>query len=968
MLIFCCSAMVHANSLMDGAGDGTVEGKVFKLENEQQQPLGFVSVYAIEAQVGTKTDFDGNYRLSLPAGDHHIIFRSVGLVADTVLVHITSQEVFSQNIELRDNKTLKKVEVFKKKDVDDPGDVTTAKETREDDKVTTKKTKKQIEATGSSDLSEAATKMTGLSTVGSVLYVRGLGDRYNTAYLNGLPVPSPNPDFRVIPLSTFPTDIIRSVSVSKVMSAELYGDFSGGAFDITTRSYYEKPTLKVSLSTGVNTQTTFKNFKTYNGGKFDYFGMDDGTRSIPSEVIANSKPGAYPGINTIFPNSLYESVEGQTTRFNDNYNFNILNKTALPNSGFSITGGNFFPTTKAKDKSSGVGFIALLNHDYSSRYSNGSIKNINAQSEERLNYDFEKWNVSTSTTGLLSLYFRINPEHNITVNSLYVNTSNDETRETWGSHFDYVDKIYSRRLTYVQSFLNSNQIIGTHKFLNHKDDKNFSRLIVDWRGSYSLTGSQEPDRRQFVAFYSEGEENDTEHYTLNFIDRNENHRFFSQLKETEIAAKGNIKFVLKYNEEKNKYGSVKAEEIISMNVGVDYKNKVRDFDYKQFNYVVNQVAQDNVDNINIYDIDAYLNSEIHDEGGFYIQEVANFGSSYRADLLVSSFYGNLKMKFGKLEIIPGVRYESAYQSVTNRNQQSPSDIDRTVVEQGSLLPSFISKLQMGEKNLMRFVFSKTLTRPKFNELAPFQYTLYFAGAKAQGNPELQNGSNYNFDVRYERYPKPGEMITVGAFYKYLDSPIEQTQLATASGQLMSFANADVAHAAGIEFEYVRSLSFLVSKAKRDSSALKYFGLGFNAAYMFTQVRIDTTQGGTINTNNIRPLEGASPYLINFDIRYERDFKEAKKKYLVALAYNVFGPRLFSVGSNGIGDQYALPVNTLNFIAKVEFNKKLSIGLKAKNLLNPNIKIVQEDRVNDGYLNVSEFRRGIDLSFSVGYSF
>lgn len=975
VLVLISGTQVLAHDLIYGNGEGTVSGKVTKMVDGKIEPLSFATVYAIEAQAGAKTDFDGNYSLSLPEGEHHIVFRSVGLIADTVVVSVQADQVLNQNVELKDNKTFVAVDIFRKRDVDDPGDATAARETKEDDKVVTIKTKKQIEQTGAGDMGEAAEKMTGLSTVGDVLYVRGLGDRYNVAYMNGLPIPSPNPDFRVIPLNIFPTDILRSVSVSKVMSAELYGDFSGGAFDITTRSYFEKPTLKISVSGGANTQTTFKDFQTYEGGKFDYFGFDDGARQIPTEVLASSTSTSYSGINSIYPNSLYTSVEGFTTKFNDNYNFNTFNRTAMPNSGFSITGGNFFQWTKSKDKSSGFGFIALLNHDNSSRYENGTLKNINAQSEERLNYDFEKWNVSTSTTGLLSLYFRLSPEHNITINSLFVNNSEDETRETWGSHFDYADQIYSRRITYLQNYVNVNQIIGTHKFLNHKKDKNFSRLIVDWRGSYSITGAQEPDRRQFVAFYQEGQEDQTENFTLNFIDRNENHRFFSQLRETEMAAKLNAKFVLKYKEEKNKYDAIKIKDQITINVGGDFKSKIRNFDYKQYNYVLNNVAQDNIGNINVYDIDAYLNSEVHDEGGFYIQEVANFGSSYTADLFVTSGYANAKFKFGKVELIPGVRVENAYQSVVNRNQQSPSIIDKTQIVGLDVLPNFISKFQLGEKDLLRFVFSKTLTRPKFNEIAPFQYTLFFAGAKAQGNPDLVNGSNYNFDLRYELYPSAGEMITLGAFYKYLDNPIEQTQLATASGQLTSFSNADQAHVAGVEFEYVRSLSFLLPKERRDSSALKYFGLGFNAAYMFTRVYIDTTDGGSINTNSIRPLEGASPYLVNLDLRWERKFEskneageEKSKRFMTALAYNVFGPRLTAVGQNGIGDQFARPVSTLNFVAKVNFNEKFSIGLKAKNLLNPNIRIVQEDRVNDGFLTVNEFRRGIDFSISLGYQF
>jgi hypothetical protein len=193
---------------------------------------------------------------------------------------------------------------------------------------------------------------------------------------------------------------------------------------------------------------------------------------------------------------------------------------------------------------------------------------------------------------------------------------------------------------------------------------------------------------------------------------------------------------------------------------------------------------------------------------------------------------------------------------------------------------------------------------------------------------------------------------------------------TASGQLASFSNAKQGHVAGIEFEYVRSLDFLVKKERRDSSYLKNFGIGLNAAYMWTQVIIDTMDLGNVSTNYLRPLEGASPFLFNFDIRYQKSLQaeEGKKKdILVSLAYNIFGKRLVAVGGNGIGDQYATPVSTLNLVTKMTFNDKFSIGLKGKNLLNPYINVVQEDmQVAGNNLNVSSFKRGMDISLSLSY--
>ena len=385
--------------------------------------------------------------------------------------------------------------------------------------------------------------------------------------------------------------------------------------------------------------------ETYQGGKLDYLGIDDGTRQIPDFVVQNSTPSPFSAVNDLYVNGIYNSQEGSPTGFNDNFGTQL--SQALPNTNFSITGGRFFPAAKANGNSSGFGFLGLIAHENSYRYANGSIKIINAQSEERLNYDFDKYRRETSTTGLLNLHYRINPENNITINTLVVNNSGDEVRETWGSHFDYIRNIYSRRITYQQNYMWVNQIVGAHQFIKYGKTP-FSRLKIDWKASYSQTGSQEPDRRQFVAFYDDLTA--TNQYAINHIDRNENHIFYSRLKENEIAAKGQLNYVLKYGDIPNERGDTILGELIRARMGVDYKSKIRIFDYKQYNYVLNELSANTGNNLNIYDINDFLNSERHTAGEFYLQEVANYGSSYLAVLDVLGVYGDLKFKWKKMAI------------------------------------------------------------------------------------------------------------------------------------------------------------------------------------------------------------------------------------------------------------------------------------------------------------------------------
>lgn len=956
------------------AQTGSISGTFYKTELGERIPLALAKIMELEQKKFIKTDFDGKFNMDgLNTGEHRFVVKCTG-IHDTITIVVNEgvNEPFEMDMSMANE--LEIIVVEGKVSNSGGTEIKVAEDTKNDDKVTTQQTATQMEQKGAGDVADATKKITGLSTVGSVLYVRGLGDRYNVVYMNNLPIPSPDPDFRVVPLDLFPTDVVSSVQVSKVMSSEYYGDFAGGAFNITTRSFFNDPTFKMSMSTGGNSQTIGQNFKTYNGGKYDFFGFDDGTRDIPEGVYQNSKDlTAFPGVNSIYPDKLYITNPDIGSSFENN--FGIVDMKARPNTSFSFSGGSFKPFGDTKDKSKGFGFMALLKNDNSLKYQEGVVKIINAQSEERLNYDVYQYNYETATTGLLNLYLRMSPDHNISVNSLFVNKSNDETRETWGYHFDYDPfNVYSRRFTYRQNYLNVNQVIGTHKFMTDKDDVNFARLTVDWRASMNFTGSKEPDRRQLVALYT-GDREDTDAYDMwNALDVNENHRFFSKLRENEIAAKAHVAYVVKYKKEENERKQFEVTDLITIRGGIDYKAKTREFDYKQYNYNIKALA-DSIQPVDIYNTEEYLSNENHQAGLFYIDELSNFGSSYLAEQNVLGAYVDAKFRFNKLQVIPGVRVENGYQRVLNRDQTTPSEFNNTIVPNDivdGILPSLILKYEASEKDIFRFVASKTLTRPKFNEVAPFQYIQFFAGTKAEGNDTLKNGTNYNADFRYERYSRPGEMITAGAFYKYLQNPIEQTMRGTASGQLASFSNAKQGHVAGVEVEYVRSLDFLIKEEKRDSSFLKNFGIGLNAAYMWTQVTIDTLDPGNISTNYQRALEGASPFLINADVRYMQNFENAagkQKTVLVSLAYNVFGKRLVAVGGNGIGDQFAKPVSTLNFVSKVTFDERFSIGLKGRNLLNPYINIIQEDRqVIGNELLVSSFRRGIDVSLSLSYTF
>ena len=280
------------------AQKGTVSGTISTVEAGKVQPLPFVNVALKGTSIGGTTDLNGRFSFAAEPGAHTVIVSfvgfapaekaiSVGLGLQTMVDLVLS----SQGIDLGE------VEVVQTRDREREGILLLERKGSTD--LVQNIGAQELKKKGVSDVAEGVQKMVGISTVGNkYVVVRGLGDRYNAAYLNGLPLPSPDPDTKVAPLDIFPTSVVSSINVTKGFTPELYGDFAGGAVDIRTKRATGERSLQVSLGSGMNAQSTFRTANTYSGGKRDRWGMDDGTRSI--DYASDAAIPAYEFMNKLF--------------------------------------------------------------------------------------------------------------------------------------------------------------------------------------------------------------------------------------------------------------------------------------------------------------------------------------------------------------------------------------------------------------------------------------------------------------------------------------------------------------------------------------------------------------------------------------------------------------------------------------------------------------------------------------------
>ena len=611
--------------------------------------------------------------------------------------------------------------------------------------------------------------------------------------------------------------------------------------------------------------------------------------------------------------------------------------------------GNYF---RKDEKESAFGFLISLDHRNRASYQPGIYRLVNRQNDFQIDYDVQSWQTETNTSALANAIYELDRNNKITYNFLFVNLSTDDFRETGdkkGFHFDYASPIFTRRYTFRQNGLLVNQIFGEHEFGDWK---------IRWDGSWNRATSTDPDRRQFV-YLRQGDS-----FLINTLDFNENHRFYSELEENEY----NVRLMATYYIKTGADGA----SLWDVTVGAELKRKNRAFDYWQVNIDFREYVQSDGETADPDNMEAIITAENFRDGKVAYREIGGEGSFYEANLNINSCYAQTSGRLGlRTKGMIGLRIEDGLQTLDYRDQVQPTIPKQEKLNQIALMPAASVKYDVGEKSAIRASASRTISRPAYREVGPFQYIEFFAGRQSKGNPELRNGSSYNMDLRFETYPKPASLTAVTLFWKYLESPIERVLIATASGQLESFINTESAIVHGVEFEYIQNLSRWFG----EKTVWKNFSLTFNASAMYTDVTINkeaTVEGSSVISTNVRrPLQGASPYLINADLTYMKRYgRHDEKKTTVTLSYNVFGPRIFSAGAQGIGDIYERPVNMLNLSWRNQISRRWSVNLYARNLLNP--EVIQEQRSDPGLGNarpvvVNQYRQGIDFSMSLTYS-
>ena len=868
---------------------GNIKGTV--LDKQTKEPLTGATIQITGTAQGVVADIDGNYTLNVNDGTYTITVRYIGY-KDILLNSIKVKAETLLNFEMEsDAQALGEVSVVAKKNLE--GERALQMERQKATLAIENLGAKEMSIKGISNVEEGVKKITGISIASAgQLIVRGLGDRYSSTTLNGLPIASPNPDNKLIPLDIFPASTVQNITVSKVYDASAFADYSGAHIDISTKENVGSDFLSISFNAGGKFNTLGKDFY-----RMDRDGSLFNTPSLDQKLIDMSLTD-------------FEEYARHNRLFNTS--FQVSKKTALPEFGGNIGFGKRF--TLGRNEVSVLGSIGVSNDLQT--MDNASIRTLEATGNTLNEFNYDSYSNELKIAALGNLGYSFRTSDHIGYTFFYARNAIDTYMRREGVDYEDHHLIGSNNVTHIYS-LQNHQVNGKHHFGKQWD--------LNWSGSYSKTSSDEPDRRQ-VMFIREDDQ-----IKLFKLNRQETMRYFGSLNEDEWV--GDLTASYRFGDN-NK-----------LQAGFTYKDKNRDYMGTRFYYNLNKLNPTITD---IYDTDSFLNMENVENGSITIDRKKQPKDSYTAgNSIYAGYIATEYYPIAPLLVNLGVRYEISKQWVDYYTDGGKAE--RSELNKNDLFPSLNMKYQMNEKNSLRFAFSRTVTRPSFIEMAPFLYQESYGSAQIRGNADLQNGYNYNIDLRYELFEKNGDMLSITAYYKHLKAPIERVQTLSGGSAVHSFRNADNGMATGVEIEFRKEI-------------VKDLRFGVNGSYMYTNVKLP--EGGAY-TNSQRALQGASPYLANADLTYSPAFSN-DRQLSVALLYNLQGPRIHSVGISGLGDIKQQPVHTLNFTGSYRFNRRFAVKLQVNDLLNQDILFKQEVPTTGDKVEVERFRKG--TGFEVGFSY
>jgi len=951
-------------AVVASTGTGKLHGRV--LSSQGNKPISGARVFVRGTSVDTRTDANGRFSATVPSGKPlsisvvHSAYSAQTLGGIRVKANGTTTKTVKltpASMELEEFVVLApKVE----------GSITDIiQEEKQINAIANIIGSEEFSKKGDSSAASALKRVTGVTLIGGKsIFVRGLGERYSNVELNSLPLPSPDPTKRVVPLDIFPSSMIGSMKVQKSGTADIPASFGGGYIDMRSKNKDEEDYIKIGFGFKGNANTG-EDIISYQGSDTDWLGYDDGYRNIPSDILTYSTVTVGEPINDFSRSDLGngDSTAGearflQMTKDYANRSYGTF-KESLPIGGsFSIEGLKNFEINDEQKISVFGNYTYGQEHKYKEEKFVKYRYDTQSKPSSLISDGYKRIATSKYTHGaMLNVDYNLLDILSIKYTKLFTHIGEKNTRETegvFGSNFDYQ---YYTYLDWSARTLKADQITGTfdYELFNKKNTFSFG-------AEYATATLHQPNN----FLYQDIRRGETEEeYERLYYSGSQNFLGKKIESEDDVSAF--------YLNNKIEYGFFSDEDY--MQFGLSYSSKERKSEYQRFYLSRNRghgiddytdLAGGDPDGL----LDEYVrNATDYDDLPFLISSLFDSSDYFDAEVTEADMFVNMFAKpYDNVEVMLGVRYVALTQTLfeyrEDRNDGKRIKKEEHDLEINDFFPSVGVKYTLDEENIFDFAFSKTFIIPDLREFSSGSYFHPYDVANVHGNPDLNNTIIYSLDFKYSHYFSSNEYMKAGVFYKYLDKPIEDTQLDSSSLPIYSYENADYAALYGVELDGRITLDFVSNEVagvvEPYIGSLSHYYISGNFSFTNSDVTLRKEQEELLSSNH-RQLQGLSKTVVNTTFGYDHEDRS------ITLSYNKMGERIRKVGvinEQGVrfGDTLEVPPHLLDFVWSEKFSNGLTGKLKIGNILDSETIWKQDGK------EIRHFQTGQIVSFGASYKF
>lgn len=708
---------------------------------------------------------------------------------------------------------------------------------------------------------EAAQRVPGITIQrdqgeGRYVVVRGTEPRLNSMMINGERVPSPEGDIRNVALDVIPADLLEAIEVSKALTPDMDADSIGGSVNLVTKQAPEKQRIAFTLGLGYN-----------------------------------------------------EIVRDGIQQLNGTYGRRFFNdKLGM------VVSGSFFNTDRGSQ-------------NFEAEYDDGFLDTLDLR-DYHLNRT--RWGLNTD------LDYRLSKDSHLFLRGIFNKFDDDEYRRRLVSAVG--DDALERHLRdrYESQTIYSIAAGGRHLFnslwqLDYKlafsyaqedEPRNLQTIFIQEDVVFQPNVS--PDRISPDNIQSNPLNEDINEYVLdemvlgkNITNERDWVGSFNLATPFTLSGRqgGLFKFGGKYRYKKkarnNEEIEFSPEEDILLTDFLDRSYEPRQFldgRYRPGNQFVNpDAARQFTSN---FDFESEKNFE-EDTADFVVKEK------------VAAAYAMTELYLGeKLSLLPGLRFEHTKVDSTGFEALFNTDGDfeslRALTGSNSyyqFLPGIHMRYRITPNANIRAAFTRTLARPNYVDLTPFQIINEEDEEITRGNPSLDPTTSWNFDLLGERYFSTIGVLSAGLFYKRLKNNIflftsEETRNGT-EFDVTEPLNGESGRMFGVEVAFQNQLRFLPKP---------FDGFGIYANYTYVD------SGADLLSRKIR-LPGQAEHSGNFAVFYE------KFGFMGRLSLNYHGQYIEEVAEESARDIFFDSHAQWDFSASQRVTRKLRVFIDVINLTN-----------------------------------